>query len=247
MGAYTNIDAKVIGSIQGVDYNIEGANVAKAAIQFGEAVMGYVGDEQGRYPFKNDTAKFVLSADLVTLNVVDMDVNGVSMASVTFDTDHDTTMDLIVAALNAITGVEAVLDTDDGDNRTILIRTKGADAAITNQAVTLGASQATITVTYTTAQVLMGVAIRTSNDDGEYPQYCPVNTMIRGVLSTQANAAVSAGNKAYLDNAGDDKGYFNSTGIETPFIFRDNASVAGLVDVQVKEVPALLGYAGRFV
>lgn len=98
----------------------------------------------------NDTlSKCVISfsADIITGNSVDMDVNGVAMATVPFNTDHDTTMDDIVTALDAMTGVDAVLYGDD-DNRKIRITKTGANVLIEDALVTGGVSQATITTKY---------------------------------------------------------------------------------------------------
>ena len=104
------------------------------------------GTNELRGQLKNSsTLDLVFSADLVTSNAIDITVNGTAMTQVTFDTDHDTTMDLIVASLAALTGVEAELDATDTNNRTIRVSNTTQNIVINSAAVTGGASQATIT------------------------------------------------------------------------------------------------------
>lgn len=95
-----------------------------------------------------DTVYITFSADLITGNVVDMDINTVSMTQVPFNTDHDTTMDDIVTNLGLLADVTAELDASDANNRTIKIVKAGATILVENALVTLGISQATITSKY---------------------------------------------------------------------------------------------------
>jgi len=86
-------------------------------------------------------------ADLITGNLIDMDVNSVSMPQVAFNTDHDTTMDDLVTALDGMTGVDAELY-GDADNRKVRISSPGVNILIENALVTGGVSQANITIKY---------------------------------------------------------------------------------------------------
>jgi hypothetical protein len=97
----------------------------------------------------SDYVTIVFDADLVTLNEIDVSVilNGVTtnVPTVTFSSDHDTTMGLIVAeCIDA--GFPAYLDPDDTDNRTIILFPGGPNSTVTAP-VTEGATQAGTTVT----------------------------------------------------------------------------------------------------
>lgn len=94
------------------------------------------------------------SAALVTANVYNLTVNGTPISPVTFATDSNTTMAAIVTALKA-TNLSAYIKsvwadtsvTPPSDIRNIYIIPKaGVTLALTASAVTLGASQATTTI-----------------------------------------------------------------------------------------------------
>lgn len=127
---------------------IEGRLVQEPnGIDFGYGVVAGDSPEVNiRLPYK-DNASLVFAGDFVTANVINLSVNGVAIAPVTFDTDHDTTVVALVSAINALSGVSAVLDATDTDNRTIIITAGNTDIAVTGIAVTLGATQTTGTAT----------------------------------------------------------------------------------------------------
>lgn len=83
-------------------------------------------------------------ADLVASNTIDFDINGSSISQVTFSSDHDTTMALIIVEILLNANVAAaVLDADDTNNRTIIITAiLGVDLAVTGITVASGSSQA---------------------------------------------------------------------------------------------------------
>lgn len=86
-------------------------------------------------------------ADLILGNDFDVDLGGVSMTTVSFDTDHDTTMDLIAAQIEAeFTYIDVTL-TDATNNRQLTLTSNiaGRGFAIANEAVTGGLSQANVT------------------------------------------------------------------------------------------------------
>jgi len=211
--------------------NVISRRLADAAgMDAGAPVFGHFGDAVNVYNFYNDTAKLVFSADLVTSNLIDMDVNGVSMAQVTFTTDHLTTMGLIVAALNAMTGVEAVLDPADGTNRTLLIRVKGTNVAITNDVVTAGASQATITDTYDTSMIFMGIAREVNTGVTSYAQGDMVSVMVEGEVWVLAGKALKAQDALYVyATAGADFGKIYDSGFATGMVSRSSAVSGGLL------------------
>jgi len=241
MGAYDYMDNAVPGLKYGLGGRIEGGWVVAEAngIGFGKPVFGYVGDEKKAYSFYNDVGKIVFDADFVANNVITITVNGEDAADVTYDTSHDNTMDLLVAAVSALTGVECALDPADTDNRTLLIRVKGATAAVA-EAVTGGAGQATGTVTYGSGQVFVGVAmfvqkassLDVSSNQG-YEQYDMVNVVADGELWVRAKAVVEANNEAYIDNSGADIGEFSNAGVEVSARYRSNAADEGLARLRV--------------
>jgi len=66
-------------------------------------------------------ATITLTGDLSTSDVVNGKINGVAIAAVTFATDHDTTMDLLLAAVVAHPAVVSATLTDATDNRQITV------------------------------------------------------------------------------------------------------------------------------
>lgn len=88
----------------------------------------------------------VYDADFVASNSITVTVNGDTTSGVTFDTDQATTMDAVIAQIESeISGSSAKLDSDDADNRTIIIELFADDVATASSAVTGGTSQATAT------------------------------------------------------------------------------------------------------
>ena len=231
MPAYGDIDTAKAGILYGLDNQIEGVWASKlvAGIEFGRPVFGYAGDSTNLYTFKNDVGKIVFDADFVSLNEIIITVNGVDTSTVAFDTDHDTTMDLVLAAINALADVEAVLDADDSNNRTFYILEKGVTAVVA-EAITLGASQATGVITYTTAQIFVGMSILTQNDSGLYEQYDAVNVLVKGYAYGDSTTVAAANIAAYVGT----DGKFANTGVEIGARFRSNLSSAGLVLVEVE-------------
>lgn len=231
MPAYDVIDKSLPGELQGIDHDIEGGFSAQdsAGINFGVPAFGYVGDAISLHTFKNDVAKIAFDADFVTGNLIDMDVNTVSMTQVPFNADHATTMGDLINTLNAMTGVEAILDLVDGTGRTLYIRTKGATIAIANLAVTAGATQATGTITLTTGQVFMGITMNSANSAGLYENTDAVNVVAKRQLSASCSTACNANTKAFV---GVD-GLLGNTGLEIPVIFRETLAGAGVPVVEV--------------
>lgn len=105
------------------------------------------------------TGKIVFDADLITGNNVDIVVNGTAVTTVPFNTDHDTTMDDIIAQIETdIPNSSASLDTGDVDNRTILIEVFETGVTTLTAVVTGGVSQAVATITFITIDDYKAVA-----------------------------------------------------------------------------------------
>lgn len=95
------------------------------------------------------------SADLVTDNVINMDIDGIAISPVTFTSDHDTTMAAIATAIQNHASISAASVIGGAGSRVIQITagTAGIPFVVTNILVTLGGSQATGAMATTTANV----------------------------------------------------------------------------------------------
>jgi hypothetical protein len=249
MAEYDNMDNAFEGMLYGVaNYNrIEGGWAAAEAggIGFGKPAFAYVGDEKNLYNYLNDTAKIVFDADFVASNLINATVNGVSIAEVTFTTDHDTTAELLVAAFAALDGVKCILDSNDANNRTFLVQSKGL-ANTSTAVVTAGASQAVATITYDSSQVYVGTTCSVQNSLGYYEQYDAVNVVAEGEVWVVPVLAVQAQESAYVDGAGADIGAFtDSTGVAVAATYRSSGVADALVRLYT-EGHTNMTYAGLF-
>lgn len=105
----------------------------------------------------------VLSADLIASNSVAVSVNGVALTPIVFATSHLATMTAIAAAIDAQPGIASAV-VGGANNRTITVTADQGGVAVVNSfVVTLGASQATATITNGTQDTLYGVAQRQQN------------------------------------------------------------------------------------
>lgn len=239
MGAYDEMDRGIAGLKMGVDSRVE-SRAAQEDIAFGLPVFSYIGDDDKCWSFKNDVGKLVFDGDFVTSNVITITVNGVDAADVTFATDHDTTADLVVAAVAALTGVECVLDSTDATNRTFLIRVKG-ETALVAEAITGGAGQVTGTITYGSGQIFVGVSMHTHKEPKNatvgalYEQYDPVNVMVDGWIMGEIGAAVNSSTVPYVITAvGSTLGQFGAAGEALTGYYIDTLSAAGIGQLRVK-------------
>lgn len=92
------------------------------------------------------------SADFVTGNEIDMDIHGTAITTVPFNTDHDTTMDDLAAAIQASSYVVTATVTA-ARVITITAQTAGIPTDIENIEIDGGASQPTATLATTTENV----------------------------------------------------------------------------------------------
>jgi len=242
MSAYNKLDPAIAGLKYGSMQSGEKIVTYKAAeqINFGVPVFGYSGDNINVYNAKRDTAVSLLDADLVTSNVYTLTINGTDVAT-TFDTDHDTTMDAVKANIETAFPSATVTLTDATNNREVTIFQAGTNFTVTG-VVTLGGSQAGVTVTYTTAQVFLGVSVIThkayTDSVGYYVQYDAVNVMEYGELYVNTAAAVNANTDAYVVwNLTSDQGKFTATSTNNYAVgckFKSTITAAGLAVVEVR-------------
>ena len=136
---------------------------------------GYSPDVTNMVLYPDGNAMVItFSTALITDNTINMDINGVSMAEVVFDTDHATTMGLIETAIEAISGIESV---DATGNIITVIPEEDTEVTLANEAVTNGLTQPTISsalsdaeagqlaleAAYTAIKASMGFAIEIFN------------------------------------------------------------------------------------
>ena len=132
-------------------------------IPIGRGVVKVVGQDMVvRLPAQNESV-VVLDADLVTSNSIAITLNGIVMTPIVFATSHLATMTAIAAAM----ALEPNIDTavvSGATNRVITVTAdQGQVAVVDSFVVTLGASQATATVTNGTQDSFYGVALRIQN------------------------------------------------------------------------------------
>lgn len=228
MPEYDFIDEAILGLKADNNYvtRIE-SWAAQEDLEFGYPAFSYLSEEEKAWAYHLDTAKVVFDADFVTGNLIDGTVNTVAWTQVPFNVDHDTTMDDLVDAINALSGVEAALDPNDTNNRTVFVRTKGLDN-ITTAVVTGGATQPVDTITYQSDQVFIGVALYIAKNvevtnDCKYYQYQTASIMNRGILWAILNGEASNNDDAYLVESGANAGKFDATaGLDVNCKFKSN-------------------------
>lgn len=254
MGAYDRPEVALAGLQYGAnisDKDVISRYAAVDDISPGDPLFGYEGDDINCYQAARDTLILTFSADLVALNVTTLTLsaitNGVNDAQTvaeTFDTDHDTTMDNLVAAIEAAYPNATVTLTDAINNRQITIQQNGANWTGSG-VVTLGVSQATITPTYTTAQVFIGIAVlnhmSTNTTRGLYEVGDMVDVLSEGKIYVNTSVAVNANTDAYVIwtyTTPANQGKFtnvSSGNYETGCKFLTSTTGAGLAAVEVNK------------
>jgi len=206
---------------------------AEEEIQFGYAVGAEAGNVESVSLIRKDNAKLVFDADFVADNAINGKVNTVSWVEVDFDTDHDTTAAALVVAIGNLAGVTCVLDPADANNRTFLIEAEGTTIAVTDVAVTGGASQAGSTVTLSGDNLFRGIALSTHNENGKYLATDTVSVLTKGQAHVEVSAAVTADADAYVDTATSKFTSASSGNIQTGGKFRSTTAGAGIAEVEI--------------
>lgn len=185
-------------------------------------------------------ATITFSADLVISNTINGRVNGVAIAQVTFSTDHDTTMDLIVAALEALDAVDSCVLTDASNNRQITVYAADQESVffLSDWVVAAGGSQATVTLAHDTNDVHLGQPVVLTSDGKLEPATSShtkgavigisMHTSIGGEMATvemKAMAIVFMECATDSLNAGPVKLHANGRNSSTGYMEVDDASV----------------------
>lgn len=221
---------------------------AFADIPIGRGVAKVVGEDYAcRLPAQNQST-VVLDADLVTSNSIAVSVNGNALTPIVFAVSHDATMTAIAAAIAAEPNIASAV-VSDPNNRTITVTADQGEVAVVDSfVVTLGASQATATITNGTQDSLFGVALRIQNkmnlldpnsgSNGPAPYYEgePVSMLTKGRVYVWVDGDVTADDPVYCR-------FVAGTGDELIGRFRadDDSGKAFLVSDAVWRVGASAG------
>jgi len=246
MGAYNYMDSWIPG--QSTEENQEVFSVrtraAQEDISFGKPVCGYTGDESKAWNYKLDTTKLVFSGDLSASNSTVLTVDGVALTAVVFATTHLAAMQALAAKVKAATFVDGhgdtkyydcIIDPEDATNRTLLIRAKGATSV--SSGVVSGGSAVTITATYQSDQVFLGISYYSAKDVAfnaaaayaKYFQNQDINIAEKGIVAVYVKGTILADKVAYImATSGDSKlGYFYTSGDSCNAIFRSDMQLIG--------------------
>lgn len=218
MSAYDIMDEAFAGMKYGLDSRVVSKRVADSAgIAYGMPVFGYVGAsglgtarDDNIHTYKNDRGIITFDADFEASNSIIITVNGTAVTAVVFDTDHDTTMDLVIAQIEAeITGCSA--SSSGVNNRILNIDIDNTEMTVA-EAITGGGSQPTGTVTYETRMVFIGFTMFTQQEsavkydlsgvvvdaaDAQYDYDDVANVMVDGWIYVVTSAAVNNNAQAY--------------------------------------------------
>jgi len=213
----------------GLLYDIDTTSVlsynAAEAIQFGFGLVQGASANQARLAAKN-LATVTFDADFVTDNEIVVDVNGVTVGPVIFDTDQATTIAALAAAISALENVNAVVS---GVRELSVTRTDG-EVIVDNIAVTAGASQANGSVAYSAENKFIGVAIATQameqNLSGEafYSATQTVSVLTRGRIYVYVEQDVTVRDSVFLRHTA------NGAGL-VPGQFRKDADSNNAVEI----------------
>lgn len=220
---------------------------ADEQIDWGIPVFSYAGDDINGYNVKQDIGIITLDADLVTDNTITttVTIDGVAQTPVAtvFNTDHDTTMDDHVAALEAAIAGLSVTLTDGVNNREFTLSLPGYNITALTSVVTGGASQATATITYNNGQIFEGVARFTQKGDSQvdaYYQNEEMNVRERGFIWVESSVAVNSGDDAFVVwSSGANQGKFTNVPTDnyaTNCKFRSTITAAGTVLLEVNGI-----------
>jgi hypothetical protein len=172
---------------------------AEENVPFGMGLLQGVAENAAQLP-KLNVAVLSFDADFVTGNNIDLDVNGVAITTVPFNTDQATTLADLVAELDSLDNISA----EGTGAREVTLTGEGIAVVLANIAVTGGASQANGSVAYSTDKDFVGVALldhaHEQDLDGNvfYKQYDAISVMSQGRVYVYVEQAVAVGDPVYL-------------------------------------------------
>lgn len=185
-------------------------------------------------------ATITFDADLVTANEVDGAINGVAISTVTFDTDHDTTMEALVAAIEALDSVASASLTDATNNRQVTVIAADPEGllVLSGWAVTSGATQAGTTTATDTNNVYTSQPVKLTIDGKIEPAAAaenPINVIGNSIHNGVGGDLATVSMKAHMViwaeagtanlNAGPVKLHTTPYNTSTGYVSVDDASV----------------------
>jgi hypothetical protein len=240
----TSYNREMGAAIAGMKADIQNDRVesltAKDAIEFGAALSSEAADAIfARMPVVNANA-IDFSVDLITANVFNATIDSIALSPITFTTDHATTMNAIVTAIE--TQVATVSAEKTSSNEITVTKDSGAALVISGAAVTGGASQPTTTVTASTSDVFRGVALHTHKESvgigsaavARYAEREMVSVLKDGQVWVNTSVAVAVDDTVYALKDG--TGRFtnsNSGTLATGAKFKSSTTGAGLAKIQL--------------
>ena len=194
----------VNGQIANLQDSVIKSRNAEQAIGFGKAVVkGITGGVDVKNIYKSKVS-VTYSADFVASNSIPMTVNGVAITPVVYATSHAATFAALIATIDALPGISCVAGT--GREIIITVDNAASNIAVSDYAVTGGASQPTLTIAYTSVDVFEGVSVlrhgqpATNDGDDKYGINDVVNVITRGCIWVYVVATVAYGDDAYIYN-----------------------------------------------
>lgn len=224
MAQYNSPDIAIAGlKVDGSPFSRVESWAAQETITAGYPVWAAHGNNTKLFKTAiEDTAKVVFDENFVENNNIAMTVNTIPITPVLVGTTPQqlTVINQVIAALNALTGVEAYLDMSDINHRSLYVVTSGIAITVT-ATVTGGASQPVATITKITNKYFVGVALFTQRmpiNEIIYNRYTEISVLNRGIVWVVVDSPVVAGNIAYVKTTN----YFSTAGTDVGCKYRSN-------------------------
>lgn len=192
------MDSLIAGMKIDSRYDLVVSKTAKVELPFGVVAVRCKGsDDLIRLPMLNKAVS-VADADLVTDNSIVATVNDTALDPVSFSTSHDSTMEDIASAIEAVDAVESAV----ADGRTITaVAVDGSDISLSIE-VTGGSSQATFTTSYETADDIDSdgflVGHTHATEESKYPADAVVSSVEEGALAVVCETAMTPDDTVYV-------------------------------------------------
>ena len=219
MSQYGNISQLSAGMLYGAQGSpITESFVARGLLKFGMCAFGYQGDSDNAFGIFTDKTVLTFTADFTLANAVTIDitVNGLSIDTQAFDTDHATTMANLALAIQALdptwivtyaTRVFTIVT--PGENADASAVVTGTTAPTASQVQSVSANLVVLGPVLKAQKAPTGVAL---SDEG-YTDGEAMETLADGygavVVDDIANVVVN--NPVYVITSGADAGKFTGT------------------------------------
>jgi AmiR/NasT family two-component response regulator len=208
------------------------------------------------YRYHDNVAVVTLDSDLVSLNQFDITIDGTAVTPVVFDTDHDTTMTNIKEQIQADIAGAVVTLTDATNNRELTITIEDGVDRVVTAGVTLGASQAGVTIAYSSSMIFEGFSRfeqqgQAQISDMENPANVitagtsqlekgdAMASMIHGDITCVVADAVQSKTQAYVVKDGANQGLVTDAVTNNVILpgatIMETTTAAGLADVRINK------------